>query len=129
KLIFLSLMCLGMAGCGRAAMTQSEALEMFEKAGGVETVNSEARTIFDRLGTNYSGVLFGPELTNYPALSALGRPLFIQTESGGYSSHIEIPFGSHYDRKFIFIFNPNIPIEFPYASESIQVTTNIFVGK
>ena len=119
----------GVLGCSPSQTTQNQALEMFEKVGGLQRVNQEARAIFDQFGTNESKELFGPVLTNYPALSALGKPLFIQSGTRGYSGRIEIPFGSHYQRRFIFIFNPNIPVEFPYVANCIQVATNCFVGK
>jgi hypothetical protein len=128
RIIFVVLICFGMPGCGPSEITRSEALKMFTEVGGVQRVNQEATVIFDRFGTNESAELFGLELTNYPALSALGKPLFVQAGSNGYSSRIEIPFGSHYRRKFTFVFNPNGPVEFPYASRCIQVATNIFVG-
>lgn len=126
--ILLVLIFLGLTGCSPSKMTQEQALEMFAKAGGIQRVNQEAKIIFDRFGTNESTELFGLALTNYPTLSALGKPLFIQAGTNGYSSRIEIPFGSHYGKRFIFVFNPNGPVEFPYASRCIQVATNIFVG-
>lgn len=121
--------CLGMLGCSPSVMTQSQALDMFNKVGGTEQANREARIIFDQFNGKESKEIFGNELTNFPTLSALGKPLFIQAGSNGYSSRIEIPIGSHYGRKFVFIFNPNEQIDFPYASRCIQVTSNIFVGK
>ena len=127
--ILLAVIWFGMSGCSLSEMTQDQALEMFTKVGGIQKINQEAKIIFDLLGTNESKVLYGSVLTNYPALSALGKPLFIQAGTNGYSSRIEIPFGSHYRRNFIFIFDPNGPVEFPYASKCIQVATNCFVSK
>jgi hypothetical protein len=129
KLFALISLCFVMAGCGIREMTQSQASDMITKAGGVQNVNQEATRIFDRFGTNESTILFGSELTNYPTLSALGKPLFIQAETNGFSSHIAIPFGSHYQRNFVIIFNPGSPVKFSYLSEFNQVATNIFVGK
>jgi len=109
-------------------MTTAQAKKMFEKAGGLEKVNQEAKVIFDLFGTNESTVIYGQSLTNFPAISSLGSPIFLQTNSG-WSTHIEIPFGNHRQRSFIFIFNPANPVKFPYASRCIEVATNIFVGK
>jgi hypothetical protein len=126
-IIWLGLFC--ELGCLRSEMTNAQAVKMFDKAGGVDKVNQEAKIIFDRFGTNESKVIFGSDLTNFPAISSLGKPFFLQSNFSNWSAHIEIPFGTHYQRNFIFIFNSVSPIEFPYASRCIQVATNIFVGK
>ena len=131
-LIGVVMICLGLfceLGCMRSEMTNAQVTEMFDKAGGVDKVNREAKIIFDRFGTNESKVIFGSDLTNFPAISSLGKPFFLQNNFSNWSAHIEIPFGTHYQRNFIFIFNSGSPIEFPYASRCIQVATNIFVGK
>jgi hypothetical protein len=116
-------------GCGRSEMTKTQVAGMFDKVGGVDKVNQEAKIIFDRFGTNESKVIFGADLTNFPAISSLGKPIFLQNNFSNWSAHVEIPFGTHYQRNFIFIFNSGSPIEFPYASNCIQFATNIFVGK
>jgi len=118
-------------GCGRSEATKAQAMEMFDKAGGVDKVNQEAKILFERLGTNESKEIFGSDLTSFPVISSLGKPFFLQNKNNppGWSAHIEILFGSHYQRNFIFIFDPSGTIEFPYASNCIAVTTNIFVGK
>jgi hypothetical protein len=116
-------------GCKRSEMTNAQVAEMFEKAGGVDKVNQEAKIIFDRFGTNESKEIFGSDLTNFPAMSSLGKPFFLQNNISNWSACIEIPFGTHYRRNFIFIFNSGSSIEFPYASRCLQVATNIFVGK
>jgi len=110
-------------------MTNAQVIDLFDKAGGVDKISQEVKNIFDQFSTNKSKVIFGSNLTNFPALSLLGKPLFLQNNSSNWSAHIEIPFGTHSQRDFIFIFNPGIPVEFPYASRCIQVATNIFVGK
>jgi hypothetical protein len=125
------LVCIGILcgfGCGRPEMTTAQASKLFENAGGLEKVNQEAKIIFERYGTNVSTVIYGQSLTNFPAISSLCSSVFLQTNSGS-STHIEIPFGTHYQRNFIFIFNSQGSIEFPYASNCIQVASNIFVGK
>jgi hypothetical protein len=118
-------------GCGRSEMTSAQVTEMFDKAGGVDKVNQEAKIIFDRFGTNESKNIYGSELTNFPAISSLGETVFFQNKNNppGWSAHIGIPFGTHYQRNFIFIFNSDSSVEFPSASRCIQVATNIFVGK
>jgi hypothetical protein len=115
----------------RSEMTESQIEAMFDRAGGVAKVNQEAKIIFERLGTNESREIFGSDLTNFPVISSLGKPFFLQNKNNppDWSAHIEIPFGTHYQRNFIFIFNSGSSIEFPYASNCIQVATNIFVGK
>jgi hypothetical protein len=133
-LIGVVMICLGLfceLGCLRSEKTSAQVTEMFDKAGGVAKVNQEAKILFERLGTNESKEIFGSDLTNFPVISSLGKPFFLQNKNNppGWSAHIEIPFGTHYQRNFIFIFNSGSPIEFPYASRCIQVATNIFVGK
>jgi hypothetical protein len=130
--IWAAITCTGFiyySGCGRSEMTSAQVTEMFDKAGGVDKANQEAKIIFGRFGTNESKVIFGSDLTNFPAISSLGKPLFLQNNSSNWSAHIEIPFGPHYRRNFIFIFNSGSPIKFPYSSRCIQVATNIFAGK
>jgi hypothetical protein len=107
-------------------MTKTQISEMFDKVGGVDKINQEAKIIFNHYGTNISIVIYGQQLTNFPAISSLSSSVFLQTNSG-WSTHIEIPFGSHYQRNFIFIFDPNNAIKFPYASNCIAFTTNIFL--
>jgi len=106
-------------------------MKMFDEAGGVDKVNQEAKILFERFGTNETMEIYGPSLTNFPALSTLGRPLFLknQNKPPGWSTHIDIPFGSQSQRNFIFIFDPRTAIEFPYASRCVELRTNIFVGK
>ena len=109
-------------------MTKDKAAALFNKVGGADEISEEAKAVFDHFGTNVSTVIYGKSLTNFLAISSLGSSVFLQTNSG-WSPCIEIPFGSHYQRDFIFIFDSRNPIAFPYASNCIQVTTNIFVGK
>jgi len=126
------LVCIGIFcgfGCGRPEMTTTQANKLFENAGGLEKINQEAQIIFKSYRTNVATVIYGQSLTNFPAISSFGGSIFFQTNNSGWSTHIEIPFGTHYQRNFIFIFNSESPIEFPYASNCIQVTSNIFVGK
>ncbi|MGA2028722.1 MAG: hypothetical protein ABSG87_01425 [Verrucomicrobiota bacterium] len=126
-----SAICMGIVcglGCGRSEMTKAQVSEMFDKAGGADKINQEAKIIFNHYGTNISTVIYGQQLTNFPAISSLSSSVFLQTNSG-WSTCIEIPIGSHYQKSFIFIFDPDDAIEFPYASSCIAVTTNIFVGK
>ena len=131
-IIGVAIICLGLfceLGCMRSEMTHAQIAEMFDKAGGVDKVNQEAKIIFDRFGTNESKEVFGSDLTNFPAMSSLGKPFFLQNNISNWSACIEIPFGTHYRRNFIFIFNSDSSIEFPYASRCLRVATNIFVGK
>src|SRR5689334_5768518 len=95
--IWVAIICLGFVsqfGCGRSEITHSRAAEMFDKAGVVDKVNQEAKTIFDRFGTNESKNVYGSELTNFPAISSLGETVFFQNKNNppGWSAHIEIPF-------------------------------------
>jgi len=101
---------------------------MIQKAGGVEVVSQESAQLFQRFGTNDSRVIYGLELTNYPRLSSVGRPLFLQMSTSNSSSHIEIPIGSHWGRTFIFIFDPNRPFRFQYQAECFEIASNIFLG-
>jgi hypothetical protein len=127
KLISSAIVLCGL-GCSRSEMTKAQVSEMFDKAGGGDKINQEAKIIFDQYGTNISTVIYGQQLTNFPAISLLSSSVYLQTNSG-WSTCVEIPFGSHYQRNFIFIFDTSDAIEFPLASNCIAVATNIFVGK
>jgi len=78
------MICLGLfceLGCMRSEMTNAQVAEMFDKAGGVDKVNEEAKIIFERLGTNESKEIFGSDLTNFPVISSLGKPFFLQNKN------------------------------------------------
>jgi hypothetical protein len=109
-------------------MTKEKAEALFNKVGGVDEINKEGRALFDHYGTNVSTVIYVISLTNFPAISLLARSVFLQTNPG-WSAHIGIPFGSHCEMNFIFVFDSRNPIEFPFASNCIEMTTNIFARK
>jgi hypothetical protein len=90
--VCLSILC-GI-GCSRSEMTKDKAETLFNKVGGTDEINKEAKIIFDQFGTNISTVIYGNSLTNFPAISSLAGSVFLQTNSG-WSTCIEIPFGSH----------------------------------
>jgi len=111
-----------------SSMTLNQAMAMFDKVGGISNVNTEVKIVFNRFGTRESMELYGTNLNDFPILSGLGKPLFFNTGSVGYSARISIPIGGHYNRRFIFLFDPDYPVEFPYSSSCIQVASNIYVG-
>jgi hypothetical protein len=115
-------------GCGLKP-TKAQVVGMFEKAGGINSINQESVRIFQQFGTNESRVIYGSELTNYPGLSSVGKPLFLRMTTLDSSAHIEIPIGSHWNRTFIFIFDPGRPFQFRYQTECFQIASNIFVGR
>ncbi len=51
---------------------------MFDKAGGVDKINQEAKIIFSEFGTNISTVIYGQELTNFPAISSIVSSVFFK---------------------------------------------------
>jgi hypothetical protein len=114
-------------GCG-AKPNQVQVVEMFQKAGGIDAVNQESAQLLQQFGTNDSRVIYGSELTNYPRLSAVGKPIFLQTSTSDSSAHIEIPIGSHWGRTFIFIFDPYKPFRFQYRARCSAIASNILLG-
>jgi hypothetical protein len=86
-LIYLVVMLALAAGC---KPDKADVDDMFRRAGGVEVVNQEAERLFQRFGTNDSRVIQGLKLTNYPKLSSIGRPLFLQMSTSNTSSHIDL---------------------------------------
>lgn len=120
-------------------MTQEKAQKFFETVGGVDTVNREARVLFDRFGTNEWKFLFAEDLKDTPAISTLrskcenysgkkygGTGMEISSEGG---THIQISFGNHFWSKAIFIFDPNKAVTLNSASNYFQVASNIFFSK
>jgi hypothetical protein len=123
--------CLGILcglGCGRSEMTKDKAEALFNEVGGAREIDREAKAIFDHLGTNVSTAIYGESLTKFLAISSLASSVFLQTNPG-WSTHIEMPFGSDYQRNFIFIFDSDAPIEFPYRANCLAVTTYIPVAR
>jgi hypothetical protein len=142
-IVFLGvIICLGILcglGCGRSEMTKTRAIEMFDKVGGVDKVNQEAKVIFDRFGTNNPDFLSESDLKDFPAISALGNSVgtfpqptvvtFHQSIKIDFPPHIRVRRGLHSNTMLIFIFEPNKVTELKDASSFVQVTSNIFVTK
>jgi len=113
-------------------MTESQIAALFKKAGGVDKVNQEAKDVFNRFGTSKITLLSGSNLDSLHAISALGNSVVLYPESidaGKFPPHIEVRFGSHFNTKFIFIFETNNVIQFQNDSKLFQVASNIYVGK
>jgi hypothetical protein len=123
----------------RSEMTNAQVTEMFDKAGGVDKVNREAKIIFDRFGTNNPDFLSESDLKDFPAISALGNSVgtflqptvvtFHQSIKIDFPPHIRVRRGLHSNTMLIFIFEPNKVTELKDASSFVQVTSNIFVTK
>jgi len=122
-------------------MTPERAQKLFETAGGINKINSEARWLFDHKGDtndNYA-FLFPDDLNNSPAILSLystcktysgrdysGTSIAIFPEDG---RHLEIKFGNHWSLKHIYIFDPNTMTLSKLPSGWFQVTSNIFVSR
>ena len=127
----LALGVLLQAGCGHPETTMSQVGEMFEKVGGIEKVNTEARAMFARFGTNELRFVYDQDLKDFPAIAALGNSVGIYPATSGLAANIRIRFGSHANTEFIFIYDPNDSsgVKEQTASGFLQVSTNIFVSK
>ena len=66
-LIFLA------GGCSPSEMTMGEAKRMLDQAGGIEKVNAEARTVFDKYGQAGTTMLGNDDLLAFPAIRSLGN--------------------------------------------------------
>jgi hypothetical protein len=120
-------------------MTVEKAQKLFEKVGGVNEINREARMLFDKLGTNDWAFLLPEDLTNTPAISSLysicknysgkeysGTSVAIFPYDG---RHLEIKFGNHWSGKWIYIFDTNSAVKFNSPSNWLQIAPNIFVSR
>ena len=110
-------------------MTPTKAKKLFDKVGGIDSVNKEAKTIFDQFGTKELRFLGRLELANFPAIAGLGNAISIYPDQPGFTGQLHIRYGSHWNTKLIFIYPQN---RIPGTNETlnfIQVTTNIFVTK
>jgi len=107
-------------------MTPEKAAQLFDKVGGIDKVQQEAKAFFNQAGTNYYW-LHQTDKTKYPALSALGQSISIDGEQ-----KIIVKFGGHFHTKFIYIFQVAMATKNNaeyYTSSCIQVATNIFITK
>ena len=112
-------------------------MEMFDKAGGVDKVNQEAKVAFERFGTEKTKSLSGSDSKDFPAISTLGSSVVLYGANPSMASEITIRFGTHRNTKFIHIF----PLDFdaskaPKSSNVLavlddakhfQIASNIFV--
>jgi hypothetical protein len=113
-------------------MTESQIAAMFEKVGGANKVNQEAKDIFTQFGTSEVTLLTKSNLNNFPSISALGKSVVLYPESidaGKFPPHIEVKFGSHFNGKTIFIFETNNVVQFRNDSRLFEVSPSIYVGK
>jgi hypothetical protein len=105
---------------------------MFDKAGGVDKVNQEAKNIFNQFGTSDVKFLTQSNLNSFPAISSLGNSVVLYPESIDtvkFPPHIEIRFGSHFNATTVFIFETNNIVQFKNNSGFFQVTSNIYVER
>jgi hypothetical protein len=125
-------------------MTPEKAQKLFERAGGIDEVNREAKALFDKLGTNDWTFLYPEDLTKSPAIFFLysnlknysgreysGTRVAIWPEHG---RHLEIRFGNHWVGKEIFVFDQSSTNAFYSPSNWYQIpwfqfSSNIFVSK
>ncbi|HTR42623.1 MAG TPA: hypothetical protein VMH87_13505 [Pseudomonadales bacterium] len=119
-------------------MTPERAQKLFETAGGINKVNSEARWLFDHADPSHI-FLMQYDLTNSPAILSLystlqnysgrdysGTSIAIYPEGG---RHLEIKFGNHWSLKWIYIFDPKTMMVSNLPSDCFQITSNIFATR
>ena len=118
--------CLGIfcgLGCGRS---ESETKALFDKVGGVAEINKEAKSIFEIFGTNQVYDLQGfdqsmlsyypevmtnhPDISNFPAIFALGKSAMLLGGATNQTAWIKINFGTHRNGGEYLIFPPGFDV-------------------
>ena len=135
-------------------ITNEQVMARFEKAGGVDKINKEAEVIFRVFGTNdlfilqdygiphlndYHEIKNHTEITNFPAIFALGDMVMVQGGASNAAPEIRVRYGKHNQAKTIHIFPPNFDVDkatnssnisaFLNDSSYLRVTNNIFAWK
>jgi len=115
------------------------AIQLINKAGGVERINQEARRIFAKyIGNAKEGrFLDESDLKEFPAIASLGNAWHLNLEGEArigntpLPAHISIRYGTHFHPDFISIFNPDDPLppKFKNSSLFIPLAPNIFLEK
>ena len=125
--ILLCALCSG--GCGRSEATLEEGTTLLARAGGLAKVNAEAAQIFNRFGTNTTMSLFDADLTEFPAIRALGNSVILGESGPGFPPHLRIRYGTHWRSKFFLIFDGDNGTNFTRSLPSIQICSNVFLLK
>ena len=96
--------------------------------GGTQIINDETKDVFAKFGSNEFKFLNSQDLSTFPAIAHLGNSVSINPSAFEIPANIRIRFGSHYDTKFIVVFDPSKSFVSKNLNESnlIQVSSNIF---
>src|ERR1051326_5140370 len=87
--------------------TIQEFMKRLKGVGGVEAINSEATSMFEFFETNRRSLYLPTEQqSRFPKLAPLGGSHQVVRGSNGVPEVIRVRFGTHWDVKWLFIFNP-----------------------
>lgn len=139
------------SGCNRANMKESEVTAMFDKVGGIAEINEEASAVFRVFRTNqiyilqdygvpcmrdYPEIKTHPEITNLPALLALGDLVMVQRPNPPSLPQIYVRSGVHRRARVIHILPPDVEVTdlqnmstFMNQALFMRVAPNIFVER
>lgn len=127
-------------GYFQPAMSEAQARQLIQQAGGADKILREASRIFKtekyQSGEFHSLSIYGnpPKITNYPALSALVTnsetgSLVIEPGSEDVRPHIRIMYGPHRHIKFMSIFDGTNGPGQQFRDSQVQLSSNIFFSK
>lgn len=118
-------------------MTEAQARNLIQQAGGPEKISRDAIRILHKHSNADFAILsiYGPnhEITNYPAIEILATNSHtgsIDIESGyNLPTHIRIIYGPHAHLKRMMIFDTTSDVTQQLGDSYVQLSSNIFFSK
>jgi hypothetical protein len=118
------------------AMSEIQARQLIQQAGGADKISREASQLIDTYKTNVSSLSFvyEPEITNFPAILILATNsrtggLVIEPGYQDLPPHVRIMYGTHRHTRFMIIFDgTNGPGEH-FRESYVELSSNIFFSK
>ena len=132
-LIAIALVGFIIMGCWHKTETE-KALELIEKAGGVDQINQEARQIFAGMAADPQDVVFlyDSDMKKYPVIASLGNSVHLYSSAGSVlPDHISVRYGTHRNTRFLHIFDPDGPLPPDVRDPSlfVEIAPNILILK
>lgn len=137
--LFLSGVCVLIAlvsgGCG-SSKSKPRLDDILRKPGGIDKINQETIDIFAYFTTNrgdhFSYHVVCPEAWKFPIIPSLSSGsgyFFVERNALGLPECIKVPFGTHRNPKFHYIYHPAKTNWADVPSSRVQITSNIFTSK